>query len=94
MFVVMWTIRVRVAKGAMYAGPRLMNRDSRGSCPSVGEAASMAAGYSSDRTPPFHDVAANYAATRSAMVKAIGLGQLRGSAGARKRGRPPKAIQN
>jgi len=38
-------------------------------------------------------VAANYAATRSAMAKAIGLGQLRGSAGARKRGRPPKAIQ-
>jgi len=38
-------------------------------------------------------VAANYAATRSAMAKAIGLGQLRGSAGARKHGRPPKAIQ-
>jgi MucR family transcriptional regulator, transcriptional regulator of exopolysaccharide biosynthesis len=38
-------------------------------------------------------VAANYAATRSAMAKAIGLGQSRGSAGARKRGRPPKAIQ-
>jgi len=38
-------------------------------------------------------VAANYAATRSAMAKAIGLGQLRGSAGARKHGRPPKAVQ-
>ena len=38
-------------------------------------------------------VAANYAATRSAMAKAIGPGQLRGSAGARKRGRPPKAVQ-
>ena len=38
-------------------------------------------------------VAADYAATRSAMAKAIGLGQLRGSAGARKRGRPPKTIQ-
>ena len=38
-------------------------------------------------------VAANYAATRSAMAKAIGLGKLGGSAGARKRGRPPKAIQ-
>ena len=37
-------------------------------------------------------VAANYAARRSAM-KAIGLGQLRGNAGARKRGRPPKAVQ-
>jgi predicted transcriptional regulator len=38
-------------------------------------------------------VAANYAATRSAMAKAFGLGQLGGSAGARKRGRPPKAVQ-
>ena len=38
-------------------------------------------------------VAANYAATRSAMAKAIGLGQSGGSPGARKRGRPPKAIQ-
>jgi predicted transcriptional regulator len=38
-------------------------------------------------------VAANYAARRSAMAKAIGLGQLRGNAGARKRGRPPKAVQ-
>jgi len=38
-------------------------------------------------------VAANYAATRSAMAKAIGLGQLGGNAGARKRGRPPKAVQ-
>jgi predicted transcriptional regulator len=39
-------------------------------------------------------VAATYAATRSAMAKAIGLGQLGGNAGARKRGRPPKAIQH
>ena len=38
-------------------------------------------------------VAANYAASRSAMAKAIGLGQSRGNAGARKRGRPPKAVQ-
>ena len=38
-------------------------------------------------------VAPNYAAQRSAMAKAIGLGQLGGKAGARKRGRPPKAIQ-
>ena len=38
-------------------------------------------------------VAANYAATRSAMAKAIGLGQLRGSAGARKRRGPQKVIQ-
>ena len=38
-------------------------------------------------------VAANYAASWSAMAKAIGLGQLRGNAGARKRGRPPKAVQ-
>ena len=38
-------------------------------------------------------VAANYAASRSAMAKAIGLGQLRGNVGARKRGRPPKAVQ-
>src|SRR5271167_1395915 len=38
-------------------------------------------------------VAPNYAAARSAMAKAIGLGQLRGNAGARKRGRPPKAVQ-
>jgi hypothetical protein len=35
-------------------------------------------------------VAANYAARRSAMSKAIGFGQLRGNAGARKRGRPAK----
>ena len=39
-------------------------------------------------------VAANYAATRSALAKAIGLGQLGGKAGARKRGRAPKAIQD
>ncbi len=39
-------------------------------------------------------VAANYAASRSAMAKAIGLGQLGGNAGARKRGRPPKAVQD
>ena len=38
-------------------------------------------------------VAPNYAATRSALAKAIGLGQLGGTGGARKRGRPPKAIQ-
>ena len=38
-------------------------------------------------------VAANYAASRSAMAKAIGLGQLRGNVGARKRGRLPKAVQ-
>jgi predicted transcriptional regulator len=38
-------------------------------------------------------VAPNYAATRSALAKAIGLGQLGGRGGARKRGRPPKAIQ-
>ena len=38
-------------------------------------------------------VAANYAASRSAMAKAIGLGQLRANAGARKRGRPQKAVQ-
>jgi len=38
-------------------------------------------------------VAPNYAAARSALAKAIGLGQLGGRAGARKRGRPPKAVQ-
>ena len=38
-------------------------------------------------------VAPNYAATRSALAKAIGLGQLGGTGGSRKRGRPPKAIQ-
>ena len=38
-------------------------------------------------------VAANYAASWSAIAKAIGLGQLRGYAGARKRGRQPKAVQ-
>ena len=38
-------------------------------------------------------VAPNYAAARSALAKAIGLGQLDGKAGARKRGRPPKAVQ-
>ena len=38
-------------------------------------------------------VAANYAASRSAIAKAIGLGQLHGDAGARKRGPPPKAVQ-
>ena len=38
-------------------------------------------------------VAANYAASRSVMAKAIGLGQLRGNVGARKRGRLPKAVQ-
>jgi predicted transcriptional regulator len=39
-------------------------------------------------------VAATYAATRSAMAKAIGLGQLGGNAGARKPGCPPKALQH
>ena len=39
-------------------------------------------------------VAANYAASRSAMAKAIGLGQMGGNAGARKRGRSPKAVQD
>ena len=43
--------------------------------------------------PDYPMVAANYAASRSAIAKAIGLGQLRGDAGARKRGRPPKAVQ-
>ena len=38
-------------------------------------------------------VAPNYAAARSALAKAIGLGQLGGKAGARKRRRPPKAVQ-
>ncbi len=38
-------------------------------------------------------VAANYAASRSAIAKAIGLGQLRGNVGARKRGRLPKTVQ-
>jgi predicted transcriptional regulator len=36
-------------------------------------------------------VAPNYAATRSALAKAIGLGQL--GKGARRRGGPPKAVQ-
>jgi predicted transcriptional regulator len=35
-------------------------------------------------------VAPNYAAARSAMAKASGLGQARGEPGERKRGRPPK----
>src|SRR5271169_333331 len=38
-------------------------------------------------------VAPDYAATRSALAKAIGLGQLGRTGGARKRGRPPKAIK-
>ena len=38
-------------------------------------------------------VAPNYAAKRSALAKAIGLGRLGGKAGARKRGRPPTAVQ-
>src|SRR5271170_3300975 len=38
-------------------------------------------------------VAPNYAATRSTLAKAIGLGQLGGRGGARKRGRPSKAVQ-
>ena len=36
-------------------------------------------------------VAANYAATRSALAKAMGLGQVPPKAGTPKRGRPPKA---
>ena len=35
-------------------------------------------------------VAPNYAAQRSALAKKIGLGQMRGRAGARKKGRSPK----
>ena len=38
-------------------------------------------------------VAADYAESRSAMAKAIGLGTLRANAGGPKRGRPPKAAQ-
>jgi predicted transcriptional regulator len=38
-------------------------------------------------------VAPNYGAARSALAKAIGFGQRAGKAGARKRGRPPKAMQ-
>ena len=38
-------------------------------------------------------VAPKYAAKRSALAKAIGLGQLGGKGGGRKRGRPPKSIQ-
>ena len=38
-------------------------------------------------------VAPKYAAHRSALAKAIGLGQLGGKGGGRKRGRPPKSIQ-
>ena len=38
-------------------------------------------------------VAPNYAATRSAMAKAIGLGQLGGKGGPHKRGRRSKAVQ-
>ena len=38
-------------------------------------------------------VAPKYAAQRSALAKAIGLGQLGGKGGGRKRGRPPKSIQ-
>ena len=38
-------------------------------------------------------VAANYAASTSALAKAIGLGQLRGKSETPKRGRPPKAVQ-
>jgi predicted transcriptional regulator len=38
-------------------------------------------------------VAPNYAATRSALAKAIGLGQLGAKAGARKRGGPAQAVQ-
>ena len=38
-------------------------------------------------------VAADYAASRSALAKAIGLGQPRGNAVTPKRGRPPKGIK-
>ena len=38
-------------------------------------------------------VAPNCAATRSALAKAIGLGQMGAKAGGRKRSRPPKAVQ-
>ena len=37
-------------------------------------------------------VAPNYRAVRSVLAKKIGLGQMRGGAGAGKRGRTPKAI--
>ena len=43
--------------------------------------------------PDYPMVAPNYAATRSALAKAIGLGQMGAKAGGRKRGRPPKAVQ-
>ena len=36
-------------------------------------------------------VAPNYAAKRSELANSIGLGQMRGAEGARKRGRPPKS---
>ena len=35
-------------------------------------------------------VAPNYAAQRSALAKSMGLGQMRGRAGAGKKGRPPR----
>ena len=38
-------------------------------------------------------VAPNYAARRSTMAKAIGLGQLGGKTEARRRGRPSKSVQ-
>ena len=38
-------------------------------------------------------VAPNYSATRSALAKQIGLGQLRKDAGKRKSGRKPKAVE-
>ena len=44
--------------------------------------------------PNYPMVAANYAASRSAMAKAIGLGQLGGNAGARKRGRPLRPFKS
>ena len=37
-------------------------------------------------------VAPNYAAQRSALAKKLGLGQMRGRAGAGKKGRPPKTV--
>jgi predicted transcriptional regulator len=43
--------------------------------------------------PTYPMVAPNYAAKRSALAKAIGLGQTSGPSGGRKAGRPPKAAK-
>ena len=59
----------------------------------VAETASNGARPDAGAVPDSPLPAANYAASRSAMAKAIGLRQLRGNAGARKRGRPPKTVQ-